>query len=122
MSMNDSPTLQVRIKLRPGFHMGPGKANLLEGIARTGSIAAAGRDMGMSYRRAWSLIEAMNAAFRAPVVSTSRGGSEGGGARLTETGAQVLKIYRDVQRRAEQATAADCGELAALMPENPGET
>ena len=73
------PTLRLRIVFAPGAMIGPGKADLLDGIARTGSIAAAGRDMGMSYKRAWQLVETMNAMFAAPVVESSRGGARGGG-------------------------------------------
>jgi molybdate transport system regulatory protein len=68
------PVLKLRLVYPGGAMLGPGKADLLEGIARTGSIAAAGRDMGMSYKRAWSLVETMNAAFLSPLVNRSRGG------------------------------------------------
>ena len=106
--------MTARLKLRILFDdamMGPGKAALLEGIRDTGSIAAAGRGMGMSYRRAWSLVEEMNAAFAAPLVESSRGGPGGGGARLTEMGDRVLQLYAAVL---ERAGAAAAGEIAAL--------
>lgn len=105
------PGLQLRVTLFPGAWIGPGKADLLEGIAETGSIAAAGRRMKMSYKRAWSLIETMNACLREPVVETSRGGQERGGARLTPTGEQVLARYRRIMEITQAATA---GEVAAL--------
>ncbi len=76
--------------------IGPGKAELLELIAVTGSIAAAGRAMGMSYKRAWLLVETMNDCFREPLVVSSRGGSDKGGAELTRTGKEVLAAYRRV--------------------------
>lgn len=76
--------------------IGPGKAELLEMIAVTGSIAAAGRAMGMSYKRAWLLVETMNDCFREPLVVSSRGGSDKGGAELTRTGKAVLAAYRRV--------------------------
>lgn len=82
--------------------MGPGKADLLEAIDTHGSISAAGRAMGMSYRRAWLLVSTMNACFRSPLVITSKGGAEGGSAELTKTGRTVLTAYR---RLAEQARA-----------------
>jgi molybdate transport system regulatory protein len=85
--------------------LGPGKADLLEAIRETGSIAAAGRRMGMSYQRAHDLASALNADFRAPLIETSAGGSRGGGARLTALGEEVLAAYRAVERQAEVATA-----------------
>jgi molybdate transport system regulatory protein len=122
MSMKDEPVLRLRVKLSPDFAMGPGKADILDGIARTGSISAAGRALGMSYRRAWSLVEAMNAAFAAPVVETSRGGAEGGGARLSETGEAVLALYRRMQEEAVAATVESRAEMAAMLGDVSGET
>lgn len=95
--------------------LGPGKADLLERIEESGSIAAAGRAMRMSYKRAWSLVEEMNAAFHAPLVTRSRGGARGGGARLTETGAAVLAHYRTLERRAAEAGEAEIAALRALL-------
>jgi len=77
--------------------MGPGRADLLALIAETGSIAAAGRRMGMSYRRAWSLVESMNSSFTAPLVETAKGGAERGGARLTALGQELLAAYRSLE-------------------------
>lgn len=99
--------------------MGPGKAELLERIARTGSIAAAGREMGMSYKRAWMLIETLNAMFRAPLVESTRGGPGGGGAVLTETGQQVLSLYRVVEAQASMAGAAALTAMQALLRDIP---
>lgn len=97
--------------------MGPGKADLLEGIAETGSIAAAGRRMGMSYKRAWGLVEAMNEAFRGPVVTAAKGGAGGGGAALSPLGARVLAAYRGLEAKAAAAGAADLAALRrALAP------
>ncbi|HEY0212562.1 MAG TPA: LysR family transcriptional regulator [Paenirhodobacter sp.] len=73
---------------------GPGKADLLEAIDAEGSISAAGRRMGMSYKRAWSLVEEMNTAFETPLISSARGGAHGGGAHLTAAGRAVLTDYR----------------------------
>lgn len=120
--MSDAPVLRLRIKLKPGFHMGPGKADLLDGIAQSGSISAAGRALGMSYRRAWSLVEEMNAGFCTPLVETSRGGAEGGGARLTETGQKVLALYRRMQDEAIAATGQGRAEMAGLLSDVHGET
>lgn len=103
-------TLKLRI-LFDGAMLGPGKAELLERIRATGSISAAGRQMEMSYKRAWMLVETMNAAFREPLVAGVRGGSGGGGARLTGAGEEVLRLYRAVE---DQALAAARPEIAAL--------
>jgi molybdate transport system regulatory protein len=103
--------LRIRLVLAPGVMIGPGKADLLEGIRDTGSIAAAGRRMGMSYKRAWMLVETMNAGYRAPLVETVRGGAARGGARLSPLGSDVLGAYR---RLVSRATAATDAEIAAL--------
>ncbi len=95
--------------------MGPGKADLLDAIARTGSIAAAGREMGMSYRRAWALVETMNGMFNAPLVERSRGGASGGGARITPTGQSVLDAYRELEHAARAAGAAPLKRLQTLV-------
>jgi molybdate transport system regulatory protein len=102
---------RLRIVLEPDVAIGPGKADLLEGIRDTGSIAAAGRRLGMSYKRAWLLVETMNRCFQRPLVEASKGGRAGGGARLTELGQEVLARYR----RMEMLTAdAIEPEMAAL--------
>lgn len=104
----------TRFRLRILFDhamLGPGKAELLEHIRATGSIAAAGRRMDMSYKRAWMLVEELNAAFRAPLVSSTRGGPGGGGAQLTDAGAEVLHLYHEI---VETSRAASAGKIAAL--------
>ena len=106
---SDAPRIRLRILL------GPGKADLLDLIRQTGSIAAAGRAMSMSYKRAWSLVEEMNGAFREPLVDSSRGGAKGGGARLTETGELVLEQYRKIEEIATEAGAARIGLLRSLL-------
>jgi molybdate transport system regulatory protein len=100
--------------------LGPGRAELMERIARTGSISAAAREMGMSYRRAWLLVEATNAAFVAPLVATSTGGSGGGGAQLTEFGHTILARYRAMELKAAQALAGDFAEFSKFMVEPKG--
>lgn len=107
--------VRLRIFLEPDIAIGPGKAELLEGIRDTGSIAAAGRRMNMSYKRAWLLVDTMNASFREPLVETSRGGRTQGGARLTPLGEQVLQRYRRMEADASSAVAADMDELRALL-------
>ncbi|MDQ2067045.1 LysR family transcriptional regulator [Xinfangfangia sp. CPCC 101601] len=107
-------TLKLRILFDEAM-LGPGKAQLLEGIRDTGSIAAAGRVMGMSYKRAWSLVEEMNAAWALPLVISARGGPGGGGAQLTDAGAEVLRLYREVMARAEAAIAEPVAALEQML-------
>jgi len=104
--------LKLRYVLPDGSWLGPGKADLLQGIAETGSISAAGRRLGMSYKRAWGLVEALNGMFPLPLVAASRGGAAHGGADLTEAGREVLRLYRSMQARADAAVA---DEAAALL-------
>ena len=103
--------LRLRLTAGDDIAIGPGKADLLEAIAATGSIAAAGRRLDMSYRRAWLLVETMNRCFRTPLVETAKGGARGGGARLTPVGDDVLQRYRRMEALAGKAIA---GEVAAL--------
>lgn len=92
-----TPPIHLRIPLTAGIRFGPGKADLLTRIRETGSVSAAASAMGMSYRRAWSLVAEVNKAFRAPLVELSRGGEGGGGARLTKEGEAVLASYRALE-------------------------
>jgi molybdate transport system regulatory protein len=108
-------SLRLRLLFGDRLVLGPGKAELLAGIADTGSIAAAGRAMGMSYKRAWSLVEEMNAAFREPLVTSARGGAGGGGAVLTEAGLAVLGAYRSMVAATDRACAGDIATVAALL-------
>lgn len=114
--MNEpDPTLRLRLVFSPGGMLGPGKAELLERIARTGSIAAAGREMGMSYKRAWQLVETLNAMFADPLVSSSRGGAGGGGASVTEAGLAVLAAYRGFEAAAREAGRDHAETLRAML-------
>lgn len=112
--------LRIRLTSEHGVVMGPGRADLLELIAQTGSIAASGRQMKMSYRRAWSLVESMNSTFHAPLVETSKGGAERGGAKLTPLGASLLAAYRALEAA---TTKTGTEQLAcfqsALTPPQP---
>ncbi|MBS0564963.1 MAG: LysR family transcriptional regulator [Proteobacteria bacterium] len=108
---NPVPALRLRLTFADGTWIGPGKADLLEGIAETGSIAAAGRRMKMSYKRAWGLAEVLNGMFGEPLIQSSRGGAAHGGASLTECGAEVLRLYRAMLANCQRAAAA---EIAAL--------
>ena len=102
----------MRIYLAPDVFLGPGKADLLQGIAETGSIAAAGRRMHMSYKRAWYLVDTLNGYFEEPLVVSSKGGRAGGGASLTDTGRAVLECYRRVQEKTEAAVGPELSRLA----------
>ena len=101
------PGLTLRVLGRRAAALGPGKAELIERIGETGSISAAARAMGMSYRRAWQLAEALNGDFREPVVETAVGGTRGGGARITAFGERLLGQYRAMEAKASAAIAAD---------------
>ncbi len=103
--------LHLRVVLDGSVTIGPGKAELLQAIAETGSIAAAGRRMGMSYRRAWTLVEEMNATFASPLVDAAKGGAGGGGAVLSRLGERVLASYRRLEAA---ATKAGAREVAAM--------
>ena len=101
----------LRVTFTNDFYVGPGRADLLEGIAETGSIAAAGKRMGMSYKRAWSLVQALNEGWGTPLVETSRGGAGQGGATLTSDGEFVLLRYRAMQAATRAAIAPDVTAL-----------
>ena len=101
--MDHSPRLSLRLHFPQGLTFGRGKADLLQAIAEEGSISAAGRRLGMSYRRAWSLVEEMNTHFRAPLVDSARGGARGGGAALTDLGRGVLADYRRLEQTLREA-------------------
>jgi molybdate transport system regulatory protein len=113
-SMTDTVFLKIKIQLYCGeeIAMGPGKADLLDAIMREGSISAAGRAMGMSYRRAWMLVDVMNRCWQEPVVETNPGNSRGGGAHVTDFGQSVLADFRTLQD--DISTAATCPARAAL--------
>lgn len=110
-----APTLTLRVDLGDTDAIGPGKVRLLELVAETGSISAAGRAMGMSYRQAWLLIDSMNRAFAAPVTETLRGGARGGGAAITEFGRRLAALYRAMEAKAGAAADAELAQLAAML-------
>ncbi|MEM7499455.1 MAG: LysR family transcriptional regulator [Pseudomonadota bacterium] len=115
MDAPPAPDLRLRL-VWPGRGMlGPGKADLLALIEETGSISAAGRAMGMSYKRAWTLVSTLNEMFSEPLVERARGGAHGGGAALTDTGRSVLAHYRVLETRVAEAGAADIAAISALM-------
>jgi molybdate transport system regulatory protein len=111
--------LTIRVDFGAFGYLGPGKIALMERISKHGSISAAGKEMGMSYRRAWLLVDEINHIFREPLVETQMGGSGGGGARLTKLGRDVVGRYRAIEGAAATATAADIRALKAALPERP---
>ncbi|RST84885.1 LysR family transcriptional regulator [Aquibium carbonis] len=113
------PVVRIRIVFGEDEMMGPGKAELLERIDRTGSISAAGREMNMSYKRAWMLVETLNAMFRDPLVASTRGGPQGGGAVLTDAGRQVLHLYRAFEAQAAAAGAEGLARMQSMLSDIP---
>lgn len=105
--------LSIRLRFSEDTRLGPGKIALLEAVARTGSIAAAGRELGMSYRRAWLLIDSMNRCFDEPVVTAASGGAQGGGAEITPLGHALVRAFRALEADAQRAVD---GHFAALYP------
>lgn len=109
---------RLRVVIEPDVAIGPGKADLLEAIRDTGSISAAGRKLGMSYRRAWLLVDELNQHLGAPVVEAQTGGAKGGGAVLTATGLEVLERYRNMETACREAIAGDVQALRNLIRRN----
>jgi len=101
LSVNKDISLRINLGTRPIF--GHGKAKLLEAIIVHGSISAAARKIGMSYRRAWLLTDAMNQDFKSPLIESSLGGKGGGGAKLTEEGIKVLNLFRSMEKKAQKS-------------------
>ena len=106
---------RMRVLCGEDIALGPGKVDLLALIDETGSIREAAERMGMSYMRAWTLIKTMNACFQEPLVVASRGGKEGGGAALTETGRTALKLYRGLEAQSLKACADLWGQVRKLL-------
>jgi molybdate transport system regulatory protein len=107
--------LTLRVLGKGGPAMGPGKAELIARIGQTGSISGAARAMGMSYRRAWQLVEALNETCREPVVTTAIGGARGGGAQVTAFGERLVALYRAMENKASAAIAGDLRRFNAHL-------
>lgn len=114
------PGLTLRILGDGEPAMGPGKAALIERIAETGSISAAARAMGMSYRRAWQLVEALNTSFTEPVVITATGGRRGGGTIVTDFGRQLAARFHAMENKASTAIARDLGQFSQHLRKGAG--
>ena len=115
----DQTRIRIRLYLPNGTMFGPGKADLLTYISETGSIAAAGRKLGMSYKRAWGLVETMNSMFTEPLVASSRGGASHGGATITDMGARVLSHYRALEAKSRKAGNAELEGIEQFLAPFP---
>lgn len=107
-----SPGIRFRVDFRDQRSVGIGKISLLEAIARTGSLSQAARDIGMSYRRAWLLIDSMNNDFDTAVTSATAGGAGGGGAHVTPFGRELIQAYRELEGRLVSLTVEHMGKIA----------
>lgn len=114
-------SLHLRIDFGGERSIGPGKVRLLELINETGSISAAGRALAMSYRQAWLLVDELNHMFREPVVVAQTGGGGGGGAVVTETGNDIVRLYREMERRACGASTPEMRTLSRLLSAPAGQ-
>lgn len=112
--------MRFRVHIKHAVAIGPGKADVLQGIAETGSMAETGRRLNMSYQRVWALVRAMNGDFVEPLVAKQRGGASGGGAQLTDAGERVLAIYRGIEQDAQRAVARRLPELVKLIRSDAG--
>lgn len=117
MAVKTTPRIQFRLRVTKGddIAVGPGKIDLLEAIAKCGSITAAARELRMSYRRAWLLVDTMNRCFKRPVVAAEVGGKRGGGAQLTAVGRRAVGHYRRIERMATDASAGEIRSLVKLL-------
>lgn len=106
--------LRIRIAF-PAGHIGPGKIALLENIDRIGSISGAAKEMGMTYRRAWHLLETLKTVLSEDVVETSIGGKSGGGAQLTKVGKELIDLYRQAEKGACDGAAPLLEKMDSLL-------
>src|SRR3954468_21541206 len=107
--------LSIRLDLTSGDRIGPGKIALLEAIRKSGSISAAARELGMSYRRAWLLVEQLNDALEEPAVTAAPGGRQGGGAVLTPVGIRIIALYRSIEGIARASAREEFRAMSKLV-------
>jgi molybdate transport system regulatory protein len=110
--------LSIRLDLITGDKIGPGKIALLEAIRETGSISAGARKVGMSYRRAWLLVEQINTALQEPAVTGVTGGRQGGGAVVTPVGERIIKIYRSIETAARKSVVGEFRAVEKIVRKN----
>jgi molybdate transport system regulatory protein len=111
---------RFRIMAGDAIALGPGKIDLLEAIDRSGSISKAAKEIKLSYRRAWDMVDTMNQCFKKPLVSSSTGGKGGGGAKLTPLGERMILLYRAMESAAEASTQADWKAIKQFLKEPAG--
>jgi molybdate transport system regulatory protein len=116
-SLSRQPEVRFRMRIRQAdaVAIGPGKIDLLEAVHEHGSISAAARSLGMSYRRAWLLIDELNRTLKAPATSSETGGSAGGGCVLTPVGEKIVRLYREIEAEAAKTCAPQISALTRLM-------
>ena len=113
-----SVKIKIQLVVNDDIAMGPGKADLLEAVVREGSISAAGRALGMSYKRAWDLVNVMNKSFKQALIATSVGGDKGGGAQVTEFGLQVLAQYREIEAKTNALVKDETKALINMLTDS----
>jgi molybdate transport system regulatory protein len=118
-SLKSAHELAIRLTLAPGQMIGPGKIALLEGVRAEGSISGAARAMGMSYKRAWELVDEINSMFAKPAVLTSKGGKTGGGALLSDLGAELIRAYRALEEASLRMFHAQFADLRPVLRKRP---
>ena len=118
MGTSRKPRPRVRILIGAATALGPGKVDLFEDIAETGSISAAARAMGMSYRRAWLLVYTMNRCFHGNLVTTVTGARGSGGGEVTDLGLEVIERYRKMETKAARIVDRDMASFAKLLTEH----
>lgn len=111
---NHPLSIRLRVDFGPSSSIGPGKIALLEHIDSSGSLSQAARELGMSYRRAWLLLDDLNHTFAGPVATTSAGGAGGGGAVLTPFGKKLIATFRDIEREASETARKQLGWLQTV--------
>lgn len=111
------PLVRFRLRVTAGdlIAVGPGKISLLEAIGETGSLTAAAKSIGMSYRRAWLLLDGLNRSLKRPAVESAKGGQHGGGSELTEVGRELITLYRRIETTAARACAVDIKQVLGLL-------
>ena len=115
-----NPSVRLRIDFGPGHGLGPGKVGLLEEMQRTGSLSKAASVLGMSYRRAWVLVQSMNALFDEPLARMTKGGrGGGGGAQVTARGREIIAAFRRAERQATLAVGRAFGTFQTTSDEPP---
>lgn len=115
----DSSHIKTRWRMRVMWNdviaIGPGKISLLEAVRDQGSITAAAKSLGMSYRRAWLLLDQINSALKKPATVSQHGGSSGGVSKLTDVGEEVIRLYRLIEKKAAQANECELNQLTHLL-------